>query len=131
MKSRTHLVFFLSLMLATVSACATSKEAGTSEANIAWFTAELQNDGIFASHDGTADLTIPSDYSGRFVLNGHERVNVYQFSSSSLASQIAQKLVTDNPRLTVYQYEELVVSRRDVGDVAITQSLMRFMGRRV
>ncbi len=113
-----------------LSACSGSQidDEGVS---LDWFANQLQEDGIAASHSGAANRFIPADNSAEFILNGYERVDVYRFSSPSLAFQIAQKLVTDNPRLTVYQHEELVVARPGGGDAAVTLSLNRFMGRSV
>ena len=122
---------FFGVALILASACTSTKPAADDDSNIGWFTSELQIDGIVTSHAGSADTTLPSDFSASFLLNGFEQVDVYQFGSSSLAIQIAEKLVSDNPRLIVYRHEELVVMRRSKGDAAVSQSLHRFMGRRV
>ncbi len=116
MKRRTSIlrILFALLLVAGLAGCATTNVATPTDedrADLGWFTISLQDEGVYVTEEGVADLSIQALSSRRLVLNNRDVVDVYLFRNQETARDQAHTFAGLYPRTDVYLKDELVVVR--------------------
>ncbi len=95
---------------------------------IVWLENALQEEGVFVSPKGPADLNVPAISSTLLVLDGRDVLSVYEFDDLELASSEAYEFSNIRADSDVYLKDALVVVRTSGRDTGLSQTLREIMG---
>ncbi len=133
MKRRAFIVRTISSLLVAVvlAGCATTNLAPSTDeegVDLGWFTISLQDEGVFVTEEGSANLTFPALTSRRLVLNNRDVVDVYLFRNEETARDRAHAFAGLYPRTDVYLKGELVVVRFTERDSGLSLTFFELLG---
>ncbi len=133
MKRRTSIIriLFALLLVAGLAGCATTNVATPTDedrADLGWFTLSLQDEGVYVTEEGVADLSIQAQSSRRLVLNNRDVVDVYLFRNEETARARAHEFAGLYFRTDVYVKDALVVVRYTERDSGLSLTLFELMG---
>ena len=103
--------------------------AGTGARDINWLTQQLQEEGVFVSPQGPANLNLPAESSSRMILISQEVLEAYYFGDETTAQEEAVRLVNSMPQRDVYQTGRLVAIRYSARDTGLNATLIKILGR--
>ncbi len=132
MKRRAFIVRTISSLLVAVvlAGCATTNLAPPTDeegVDLGWFTISLQDEGVFVTEEGLANLTFPAQTSRRLVLNNRDVVDVYLFRNEETARARAHEFAGLYFRTVVYLKDALVVVRYTERDSGLSLTLFELM----
>ena len=119
------------VVLLLVGGCATTNVATPTDedrVDLGWLTHSLQDEGVFVTEEGIANLTVPAQTSRRLVLNDRDVVDVYLFRHEEVARDKAHTFAGLYPRTDVYLKDELVVVRYTERDSGLSLTLFELLG---
>lgn len=125
-----HRIALLFIVATGLSACAvfrSSTEDGARDIN--WLTRQLQDEGVFVSPQGQANLNLPAQSSSRLILISQEVLEAYYFGDETTAQEEAARLVNSMPQRDVYQTGRLVAIRYSARDTGLSATLIKILGR--
>ena len=133
MKRRAFIVRTISSLLVAVvlAGCATTNVAPSTDqegVDLGWFTISLQDEGVFVTEEGPANLRFPAQTSRRLVLNNRDVVDVYLFRNEETARARAHEFAGLYFRTDVYLKDALVVVRYTDRDSGLSLTLFELMG---